>query len=115
MGVGGHAAPGAASPRAPDYERRLPDSFTPAGWTPGDPALRGPDEAKSYWREVHNDVDALGWHLVYLAGLILVGVWVAARLAGGGDRPPLRWPAAAGIPLVLVGGVVQLLTAGVGR
>lgn len=82
---------------------------------PGDPALRGPDESKAFWREVHTDADALGWHLVYLAGLILVGVWVAARLAGRNDRPPIRWAAAAGIPLVLFGGVAQILTAGVGR
>lgn len=82
---------------------------------PGRSGAAGSRPIQGFWREVHNDVDALGWHLVYLAGLILVGVWVAARLADRGDRPPLRWPAAAGIPLVLVGGVAQMLTAGVGR
>lgn len=97
----------------PAYEQRLPDSFDPAGWGAGDPPLNAPDEHTSFWQAIRFDTGALGWHLVYVAGLILLGIWVAARLADrdeGGRRS--LWLVVAGLPLLLVGGLAQILTAG---
>ena len=97
----------------PSYEQRLPDSFDPAGWGAGDPPLNPPDEYNAVWRAVRFDTAALGWHLVYAAGLVLLGVWLGARLADRyEDRAPIRWLLLAGLPLVVVGGVAQVLTAG---
>ena len=98
----------------PSYEQSLGDTFDPAGWSVGDPPLLTPGEFESDWRAVHFDTAALGWHLVYLSGLALLGVWIAARLADRDERSSrIRWIAVAGLPLVLVGGVTQVLTAGV--
>lgn len=98
----------------PSYERELPATYDPATWSPGDPGLNPPVEPVTRWREFRFDTTALGWHLVYLVGLILVGVWWAARAAGRAERrPPPRWLLAAGLPLVAAGGVAQLVTAGV--
>lgn len=99
----------------PSYEERLPASFDPAKWDPSDPPVNAADELfNSSSRAVRFDTGALGWHLVYIAGLVLLGVWLAARMAGrdfGGSRT--RWLLRSGIPLVLIGGVAQVLTAGV--
>lgn len=97
----------------PAYEQRLPDSFSPVGSAADDAALLPPDEWTSFWREVRFDRAALGWHLVYVGGLILLGVWFAARAADRGEHAVrIRWLLFAGLPLLLVGGVTQVLTAG---
>ncbi|MDQ3569203.1 MAG: hypothetical protein M3450_01540 [Actinomycetota bacterium] len=97
----------------PTYEQRLPDSFSPAGWGAGDPPLNPPDEYTSFWRAVRFDTSALGWHLVYVGGLILLGVWVATRIADRGEHGSrTRWLVLAGLPLVLIAGVAQVVTAG---
>jgi hypothetical protein len=97
----------------PTYEHRLPDTFSPVGLAAGDTPLLPPDEWTSFWREVRFDTAALGWHLVYVGGLILLGVWLAARLADRGEHAAhIRWLLVGGLPLLLVGGVTQLLTAG---
>ena len=98
----------------PTYEQRLPDSFDPAGWGVGDPPLNPPDEYNAFWRAVRFDTAALGWHLLYVAGLVLLGVWLAARMADRDeDRSRIRWLLLAGLPLLVVGGAAQVLTAGV--
>lgn len=98
----------------PTYEQGLADSFSPAGWGVGDPPLNPPDEYTSVWRAVRLDTGALGWHLVYVGGLILLGVWMATRTARRGeDGASSRWLVAAGLPLLLIGGVAQIVTAGV--
>lgn len=97
----------------PSYEQRLPDSFDPAGWGAGDLPLNPPDEYTSFWRAIRFDTGALGWHLVYVAGLILLGIWLAARLADrdeSGSRAP--WLVLAGLPLLLIGGLAQIVTVG---
>ena len=97
----------------PTYEERLPASFSPTGWEQGDAPLLPPDEYTEYWRAVHFDTAALGWHLLYVAGLVLVGVWVAARLADRGERTAaVRWLLHVGLPFLLAGGVAQVVTAG---
>ncbi len=98
----------------PSYEEGLPASFNPANWDRSDPPLNAADGFSSSSKAIRFDTGALGWHLVYIAGLVLLGVWLAARMAdrdGGGSRT--RRLLLAGIPLVLIGGVVQVLTAGV--
>ncbi len=98
----------------PAYEQQLPDSFDPAGWRPGDAPLNPPDDYNAHWRAVRFDDAALGWHLLYVAGLVLVVVWVAAWMADRGeDRPRSLWLVRAGLPLLLLGGVAQIVTAGV--
>ena len=97
----------------PAYEQRLPDSFDPAGWGAGDPPLNPPDEHTSFWRAIRFDTGAFGWHLIYVAGLILLGIWVATRLADRDESGPRAlWLVLAGLPLLLVGGLAQIITAG---
>ena len=98
----------------PTYEESLGSTFTPEGWSPSGPPLIPPGEYHSAWHAVRADTGALGWHLVYVAGLLLVGVWLAARLADGGEHVArIRWLLLAGLPLLLVGGVAQIATAGI--
>ncbi len=97
----------------PAYERRLPESFNPGAWEPGRPPLTPPDEGVGAWRETRFDPTALGWHLVYLGGAILLGVWLATRMADRGERTSQRWLAIVGAALFLVGAVAQVVTAGV--
>ena len=98
----------------PTYEESLGSTFTPEGWSPSGPPLIPPGEYHSTWHAVRADTGALGWHLVYVAGLLLVGVWLAARLADGGEHVArIRWLLLAGLPLLLVGGVAQIATAGI--
>ena len=97
----------------PSYERKLPADFSPVGWGAGDAPLLAPGEYNSTWREVHFDPTALGWHLLYLAGLILLAVWGARRAADRGEPASPRWLLLAGVPLLVVGGLAQMLTAGV--
>lgn len=95
------------------YERTLPESFTPQGWGVDSPSLTPPSEHASTWHAIFFDSGALGWHLVYVGGLIVLGVWIATRLADQSDRStPTRWLALVGRPLLLVGGVAQIVTAG---
>lgn len=97
----------------PTYEQRLPDSFDPAGWGVGDPPLNPPDEYNDFWRAVRFDTAALGWHLLYVAGLVLLGVWLAARMADRDERSaPTRWLVLVGLPLLVAGGLAQIFTAG---
>ena len=97
----------------PTYEDRLPPAFSPEGWAPGDGPLLPPDDFSVHWRAVRFDDAALGWHLLYVAGLVLAGVWIAARLADRGERTsPIGRLLLAAAPLVLVGGVAQVVTAG---
>ncbi len=97
----------------PSYETSLPRSFVPSGWDAGDPPLLPPGEHHDTWHEVNFDTTALWWHLAYVIGLTLVGAWLARRSADRGEPSSARWLVVAGVPLLLVGGVVQLLTAGV--
>ena len=97
----------------PTYEDRLPDAFSPDAWAPRDGPLLPPDEYTAHWRAVRFDDAALGWHLLYVGGLVLLGVWVAARLADRGERTaPIGGLLLAAAPLLLVGGLAQLVTAG---
>lgn len=94
----------------PSYEHRLPDDFSPVGWGPGDPPLQPPDQYTAYWRDIRFDTGALGWHLVYVSGLILVGVWVVTRMTDRGEAAtpaPPRLLVRAGLPLLVVGGVAH--------
>ena len=98
----------------PTYEDSLGSTFTPEGWGPDSPPLIPPGEYHSTWHAVRADTGALGWHLVYVAGLVLVGVWLAARMADRGKHVArIRWLLLAGLPLLLVGGVAQIATAGI--
>ncbi len=97
----------------PSYEHELPASFSPEGWSPGDAPLHPPDQYNRTWREVRFDTTALHWHLLYVAGLILLGIWWARRTADRGDPDSARWMVLAAVPLLVVGGVAQILTAGV--
>lgn len=102
----------AAAPIPPWW--RKPSRIDPAEWERSDPPLNGPDEFNSSWKAIRFDTGALGWHLVYVAGLVLLGVWLATRMANrGDDGAGTRWLLVVGIPLVLIGGVAQVLTAGV--
>ncbi len=96
----------------PSYETKLPADFSPEGWGAGDPPLLAPGEWNSTWREVHFDTAALTWHLLYVGGLILLGIWWARRAADRGEPTSGRWLLLVGVPLLLVGGVAQILTAG---
>ena len=94
------------------YELGLPRSFSPVDWGPDSPPLIPPGEFHATWHSVLTDTAALGWHLVYVGGLVLVGVWVAAWLAGREERAaPIRRLLLVGLPFLLVGGVAQLVTA----
>lgn len=97
----------------PSYETKLAASYTPEGWGAGDPPLIAPGEFNSTWRAQQFDTAALGWHLPYVVGLILLGVWWAMRTADRRERAPARWLVAVGATLVLLGGTAQILTAGV--
>ena len=99
---------------SPEYERALPADFTPAGWRAGDAPLRGPDEWTTGWRTVHRDRAAMAWHLVYLAGLIGVGLGLATRLADRGEPAQARRFFKVGVPVVALAALAQLLTAGGG-
>ena len=77
--------------------------------------MRAPDEETTRWREVHLDAAAAGWHLVYLAGMILLGAWFAARMADRVEARTVRWLVTVGVPLLLLGGLAQVLTAGANR
>jgi hypothetical protein len=92
-------------------ERPVPES-TPAHWDNYDPPLIAPNEYDSNWREVHFATAALNWHLAYIAGLILLGVWLARRWADRGADSSARWLGLAGVLLALVGGVAQILATG---
>jgi hypothetical protein len=92
-------------------ERSVPES-APAHWDNDDPPLIAPNEYDSTWREVHFATAALNWHLVYIAGLILLGVWLARRWADRGADASARWLGLTGILLALVGGVAQILAIG---
>ena len=95
----------------PSYEHGLPALFTPSNWVQGDaPLLRPSSELGLSWREFRFDTGALWWHLAYVAGIGLLVLWAATRLA---DRER-RWSVLAviGAPLVIVGGVLQVVTAG---
>ena len=97
----------------PSYEDRLPGTFSPDDWAPGDRPLLPPDDFSVHWRAVRFDDAALGWHLAYVAGLVLVGVWMAARLADRGERTAsVSRLLLAAAPLLLIGGVAQVVTAG---
>lgn len=104
----------------PAYETKLPASFSPEGWTANDPPLIPPGEFNSTWRQVRFDTSALAWHLAYVGGLSLVGVWWARRAAdrqepspaGSGAFATARVLAIVGLPFLIVGGVAQILTAG---
>jgi hypothetical protein len=97
----------------PTYEDRLPGTFNPDAWAPGDPPMLPPDEFTAHWRAVMFDDAALGWHLLYVGGLVLLGVWVAARLADRSERTArVGHLLLAAAPLLLVGGLGQLVTAG---
>jgi len=96
----------------PAYEQRLPDGVDPRAWVSGDPPLLRPSEYSSLWREVRFDTAALGWHLGYAAGLALVLLWAATRMA---DRDAhWRTLLVVGVVLVVGCGALQLLTAGSG-
>lgn len=97
----------------PSYDGRLPADFDPALPRAGDPPLQAPDEWDSTWREVLFDTAALNWHLLYLAGLILVGIWWARRAAERGEPARSRRLALFGLALLVVGGTAQVLSAGV--
>ena len=96
----------------PAYERRLPESFVPGAREAVPHPLTVADRVTA-WRETRFDTVALGWHLVYLGGLILLTLWLATRSADTGEDLARRALAMAGIALVLVGGTAQVLTAGV--
>ncbi len=97
----------------PAYDQRLPASFDPAGWGQGDPPLNPPGEYSNYWAAIRFDTAALAWHLVYVAGLVLLGVWVANRMADRTEHGSrARWLLLAALPLLLIGGAAQLVTAG---
>jgi hypothetical protein len=69
-----------------------------------------PDEYNSTWREARFDLTALGWHSLFLAGLGLLALWGAMRLADGRDHHRLvLWVGGA---LALAGGALQLVAAG---
>jgi hypothetical protein len=94
----------------PTFEHRLPRGFQPSAWRPGDPPLMSPDEYNSTWREARFDLTALGWHSLFLAGLGLLALWGAMRLADGRDHHRLvLWVGGA---LALAGGALQLVAAG---
>lgn len=97
----------------PAYEVRLADSFTPDGWGPASPPLTPPDQDFSAWRETRFDTAALGWHLIFLGGLVLISLSLAIRMADRGEHPARLWVVVAGAALALLGGVAQVLTAGV--
>jgi hypothetical protein len=92
----------------PYYERVIPGP--PADWTTDDPPVMPPDQYTDTWREVRVDSLALGFHLVFVVGLILVATWGACRLAGS-ERPP-RWLATVGLALAVVGGLLAVITGG---
>ena len=94
--------------------RRLPAGVTPAVWGPSDPPLRSPDQETPYWRPVHLDGGAVAWHLVYLAGLVPIGLRTAVGLAEREERPAPRWLTTAGVSLLVLGGGAQGLSAGGG-
>ena len=99
----------------PSYEKSLPPAFVPSGRDAGDQPTIAPGEHHDSWEEVRFDTTALHWHLVYLTGLLLTAVWLARRSADR-DEPPSsssRWLALAGVPLAVIGGVAQVVTAGV--
>ncbi len=96
----------------PSYETKLPAGFSPEARGPGGPPLLAPGDYSNTWREVHFDTAALTWHLLYVAGLILLGIWWATGAADRGERTSPGWLALVGLPLLVVGGVVQILTAG---
>ena len=97
----------------PSYEAELPASFTPEGWRAGDAPLNPPDQYNGTWREIRFDTTALQGHLLYVGGLILLGTWWANRAADRGEPDSARWMVLAAVPLLVVGGVAQILTAGV--
>lgn len=97
----------------PSYEAELPASYTPEGWRAGDAPLLPPDQYNDTWREVRFDTVALHWHLLYVAGLILVGIWWATRAADRDEPRTAHWLLLSGVPVLVVGGVAQILTAGV--
>ena len=53
-------------------------------------------------------------HVVYLAGLLAVGVRVGIRLADRGQPPRARRLVRAGVPVVVLAAVPQVLTVGGG-
>jgi hypothetical protein len=97
----------------PSYDTKLAADFTPVVGSPVDAPLIPPGEWNSTWRSIHFDTAALHWHLLYVAGLILLGIWWAKRAADRGEPVTARWLLLAGVPLLLVGGIAQILTAGV--
>ena len=97
---------------SPEYEQERGKGFTPTGWAPGDAPLREPDGQAAGWRSVHFDTAAMAWHLVYLTGLIAVGVRVGTRMADRDGPPVASWLGRAGVPLLLVGAAPQIITAG---
>lgn len=99
----------------PAYEEKLPASFSPEGWPPDGPPLNAPGEYNSTWLAVRFDTAALAWHLVYVSGLILLGLWWGRRAADRGEPATARWLALVGLSLLILGGVAQvLLTGGAG-
>jgi hypothetical protein len=93
--------------------RRLPTGVTPEVSGPSDLPLRSPDQETPYWRPVHLDRGAAAWHLVYLAGLVPIGLRTAVGLARGREEQPVpRWRATAGVLPLVLGGVAQVRSAG---
>jgi hypothetical protein len=70
------------------YEQPMGPSYDPAEWVAGNAPALPPDQYVTNWREVRFDDAALLWHLLGLAGLVLLGIGIAGRLAGrsGGAR-----------------------------
>ena len=100
----------------PSYELSLPESFTPDGWGPDSPPLTAPGEFSTTWHSIHLDPGALGWHLLYVGGLILLGVWISTRLADRGERTArTSWLGLTALALLVVGGITQIVTAGINR
>jgi hypothetical protein len=61
------------------------------------------------------DFDPASWHLAYVTGQILAGLWLALRMARRGrsdDGDSSFWLARAGAPLVVIAGVAQHVTTG---
>jgi hypothetical protein len=91
---------------------------TPLVWRPGDLFWRFQPIANAVIFEERDpwhmsvvygiDVAGMRWHVVYLAGLIVLVAWVALRQHGASGR--LRWLAIGGLIALVAGAIGQMAT-----
>jgi hypothetical protein len=94
--------PAPYAPRTVDLGAGFDTRSAPAGWR-----LVAPDSVGEHWRRSSFEQAAVGWHIVYVVGLLALLVAVVQRVHG--RRAQAAALAAGGLVACVIGGVLQVV------